>query len=172
MNATRIEQQQNNEVDVSTKPSVVINQFRKILEAAARDVRYLLNQDICVPDDEDTECIEPDDYCKIPIIPEVDVDYSGSGEPPTIDFTPSENPNATISSTATASSSITIPHATNTPSKPSGPATDPPGPTIPNEWTVAPPKVDDANLTAGASSIHQSLYILLLLTINAILFLW
>jgi len=134
---------------VPAKPSVVIIQLRKLLEAAARDIRYLLNLDVCDSDDEDADCVEPDDYCNIPTIPEVEVDYSGSGEPPTLDFTSStevSSSNSSINSTSTvitvsptvsSSSSSTVsnvPRITNRP----------PRPTLPNELTP-PPKTEDTD---------------------------
>ena len=182
LDANRIQQQQNKEVVVSSRPSVVIIQLREILEAAARDVRYLLSEEICVPDDEDNECVQPDDYCNIPIIPVVEVDYSGSGEPPTIIFgKPNVEVNITTNTTtatvsptkssttisATVSKSRIVPYETNTPSRPSGP-------TLPPEWSINPPTTDpddQVDEDAGASSIHQSLCLLLLLTATVV-FLW
>lgn len=176
LDATRIQQQRNPEVIVSSRPSVAIIQLRKILEAAAKEIRYLLSEEICVPDDEDDECVQPDDYCNIPIIPKVEVDYSGSGEPPTIDFTKDDDvvtPSVTAvspatSSAATSTSSQVVAYETNTPSRPTGP-------TIPPEWTADPrtdPDLLGVEDEGGASSIHQSLYILLLLTTAAVLLLW
>lgn len=174
LGATRKHQQQNPEVIVSSRPSVVIVQFRKILEATARDIRYLLSEEICVPDDEDDKCIQPDDYCNIPIIPEVEVDYSGSGEPPTINFgkiddntTSSNTSNTTVPpTTSSPTNSQTVTHETSTPSKPKTDATFPP------EWTKPTdpnPIIEDEAIRGGASLIHQSLYMILLLTATALL---
>ena len=167
---------------VSSRPSLVIIQLREILEATARDIRYLLSEEICNPDDEDNECVQPDDYCNIPTIPVVEVEYSGSGEPPTISFgKPNEEVNITTTTTtttvsptktsstnsATISKSRIIPYETNTPSRSTGP-------TLPPEWTTDPPTADpddQVDEDAGTSSIHQSLCLLLLLT-AAVVFLW
>ena len=161
---------------------MVIIQLREILEATARDIRYLLSEEICVPDDEDNECIQPDDYCNIPTIPVVEVDYSGSGEPPTIVFgkpdvevnvtTTTTTTTTTVSPTkssfttyATVSKSQVVPYETNTPSGPNGP-------TLPPEWNQPTTDPDDqVDEDAGASSIHQSLCLLLLLTATVV-FLW
>ena len=174
LDASRVKQQQNPDVIVPFRPSVTIIQLRKILEAAARDIRYLLSEEICVPDDEDTVCIQPDDYCQIPIIPQVDIDFSGSGEPPTLLFLPptevdpttstitnaTETP--TASSTSTVPNSQTVPYETNTtPSRPHSP-------------TTANPRTEDPNQSdgdGGASTIHQSLYMLLLLVTSVVLIL-
>ena len=175
LDATRIHQQRNPKVIVSSRPSVAIIQLRMILETTAKEIRYLLSEEICVPDDEDDECVQPDDYCNIPIIPVVEVDYSGSGEPPTIDFTKDDDDVVTPSVTAvspatssaatTSSSQVVVAYETNTPSGPTGP-------TIPPEWTADPRTNPDLlEGEGGASSIHHSLYILLLLS-AAVLFLW
>lgn len=176
LDATRNQQQQNSEVTVPYRSSVVIIQLQQILEVAARDIRYLLSQEICVSDDEDNECVDPDDYCNIPIIPQVEVDYSGSGEPPTIDFdggyrivieSTSTTVSPTTSSTATSSSQV-VPLETNTPSKPTGA-------TIPPEWTAdtttEDPDSEEIDNDGGASTVHQSLF-MLLLTTAAVVFLW
>ena len=175
LDANHVQQQRNPEVIVSSRSPVVIIQLRMILEKAAKDLRYLLRQEFCILDDEEDECVQPDDYCNIPIIPVVEVDYSGSGEPPTIDFStydPEVIPSVTsvspaTSSAATSTSSQVVAYETNTPNRPSGP-------TIPPEWTANPRTDPDYVVDAdggGASSVHQSLYILLLLT-TAVLFLW
>ena len=189
LDANRIQQQRNKEVVVSSRPSVVITQLREILEATARDIRYLLIEEFCDPDDEDNECVQPDDYCNIPIIPVVEVDYSGSGEPPTISFgipnvevnittntttattTTTTITTATVSPTessttisATVSKSRIVPYETNTPSRPTGS-------TLPPEWSPTTDPDDQVDEDAGASSIHQSLCLLLLLTATVV-FLW
>ena len=178
MDANRIQQQKNKDVFVSSRPSVVVTQLSEILEATARDVRYLLSQEICDRDDEDNECIRSDDYCNILIIPRVEVDYSGSGEPPTVDFWTISNTevNITTTSVSTTSSSTAstitksqiIPYETNTPSKPTGP-------TLPPEWTIDPDQTggdfDEIDLDVGSSSIYQSLCKLLLSLTVAVVFL-
>lgn len=183
-NASRTQQQQNPEVKVPAKSSVVIIQLHKLLEAAARDIRYLLSLEICVSDDEDIECVQPDDYCNIPTIPEVEVDYSGSGEPPTLDFTSptgvsssNSSTNNTATTTTTTMISPTASSSSATPSSPTvvPPVTDKPsGPTLPDELTPRPktdqPEEPDETEDGGASSIHQSLHLLLLLT-TAVMFL-
>ena len=169
---------------MSSRPSVVVTQLSEILEATARDVRYLLSLEICDGDDEDNKCIQSDDYCNILIIPRVEIDYSGSGEPPTIDFWTIPNTEVNITTTITTSVSATssstastitksqiVPYETSTPSKPTGP-------TLPPEWTTEPERTtdtdqtsedfDEIDLDAGSSSIYQSLSILLLLTAAAV----
>ena len=184
LDANRIQQQQNKEVIVSSRPSPAVIQLRKILEATARDIRYLLSEEICDPDDEDNVCVQPDDYCNISIIPQVEVEFSGSGEPPTITFgipnievnvttTATVSPTTSSSTTSTTSPTVSksriVPHETNTPS-----ISRPTGPTLPPEWTTNPSTTDpDVQIdeAAGASSIHQSVCVLLLVTAT-VLFLW
>lgn len=157
----------------------MIIQLREILEAAARDVRYLLSEEICVPDDEDTVCVQPDDYCNIPNIPVVEVDYSGSGEPPTIIFGKPNlevniTTNATTTSTVTPTKSSTTTSATVSKSQIVPHETNRPPLTLPPEWSTNPPTADpddQVDEDAGASSIHQSLCLLLLLTATVV-FLW
>ena len=154
---------------------MVITQLREILEATARDIRYLLIEEFCDPDDEDSKCVQPDDYCNIPIMPVVEVEYSGSGEPPTISFgKPNVEVNITTNTTimvsptkssttisVTVSKSQIVPHETNTPTTPSRPT----GPTSSPKWS---PTADPDDQVAGASSIHQSLCLLLLLTATVV----
>ena len=170
LDATRVQQQQNPEVIVSSRSSVVIIQLRMILEKAAKELRYLLRQEFCILDDEEDECVQPDDYCNIPIIPVVEVDYLGSGEPPTTDFSTDDFeviPSVTSVSPTISTSSKVVAHETNTPSGPSGP-------TVPPKSTANPRTDPDYVVDVdggGASSVHQSLYIILLLT-TAVLFMW
>lgn len=165
LNTSRIEQLKNPQVSVSGRTPYVFEELQQLLEIAARDVRYLLSEEICAQDDdEDTTCVLPNDYCNIPIRPEVEIEYSGSGLPPIRPTIPSTYP----------SDPPTVDERDPTKSPPTqptfGPTTQPP------EWTLDPDEINgdtDPPTTdeGSASSVQYSLYMVLLLSISVVLLL-
>ena len=162
LNTSRIEQLKNPHVSVSGRTPYVFEELQQLLEIAARDVRYLLSEEICVQDDdEDITCVLPNDYCNIPIKPYIEIEYSGSGLPPII---------PTIPTTYPTTDPPTVDERDPTKSPPPqltfGPPTQPP------EWTLDPDKIADPPTTEGsASSVQYSLYMVLLLSIAVVLLL-
>jgi len=165
LNTSRIEQQKNPEVSVSSTTPYLDEELKQYLEVGARDLRYLLSEEICVDDDEDTKCVEPNDYCKIPLLPVIDTEYSGSGMPPTRPTFPTTHSTDIPTVDERNPSKETTPPTTSTMFSA----------TTPREWATTAPTVEsttDGPTTGGsASSIRYSLYMILLLLVVAILLL-
>jgi len=158
LNTSRTDQQKNPQLFVSSKTPYVFDELQQLLEIAARDVRYLLSEEICVEDDEDQTCVDPDDYCNIPITPQLDIEYSGSGQLPVIPTIPTDYPTVGTVPTKPPSNQPSVSVSRGT--------------TRPPEWTTDPDTTDYSDLPTtdgSASSVPYSLYVVLLLSIVVLL---